>query len=133
MQVWYLHAHKAINHFISKPEVIAKHLCTVAPNGLRKNPSLSRLQLTWGLTQAQPHSPDLLGISLNFCFAPSVMNTAGSQGLHVLSWQGKRFGRQLRTLLRQVCNSHNSQRQQGQRGPSEQQIELCIFLSPRWW
>lgn len=45
-QAWHLQGNKAIKHFISEPEVIAKHLCTLAPKGPGTNPSLSRLQLT---------------------------------------------------------------------------------------
>lgn len=91
-QVWHLQGNKAIKHFISEPAVIAKHLCTLAPKRPRDKPLPEQAAADLGLAQPKPHSPGLLGISLNFCFVLPVLITEGSQGLQRLSWQSNRFG-----------------------------------------
>lgn len=82
----------------------------------REKPLLEQAAADLGSAKPQPHSPDLLGISLNFCFAPPLLITAGSRGLQGLSWQSNRFGLSFEPCLGWACNSHNSQEQQGARG-----------------
>lgn len=84
---------------------------------LRDKPLPEQAAADLGLAKPHsPHSPDLLGISLNFCFAHPVLITPGLYGLQGLSWQSNRFDLSFEPCLGWVCNSHNSQRQKGARG-----------------
>lgn len=98
----------------------------------QEKPSLSRLQLILGLAQPQPHSPDLLGISLNFCFAPPLLITARSWGLQGLSWQSNRFGLSFEPCLGWSAILTTVKDYGGPGEPSEQQTAV-YFLSPHWW
>lgn len=123
--MWHLHGNKAIKHFISESEVIAKLLCTAAPNGPRKKKQpwagcswTQRNASTATLAWYSGYLPKLL----LYTFSEDHNRFTGPPSTLLTGQQVWSSGLNRSAILRTVKDNR------GPRGPSEQQIKRAVYF-----